>query len=525
MSVPMIGPGPLEGGPKGSPGPAKNADEFSACLKEECGREAPPAGDPLPPQQSVSGKSVMSADPEPSLQPAFTSGSEQSVDTAPVVGAPVSVPINVGLAPSVPNPLLVKEIPDLMVLMPDAVDPSWTGDVESLPVGGGLIPIAVEGAAKEEESDTDVPSVLKESAVSAPLAPVLAPVPLVVAEVPLAVVVPEADRSVSTEGLKGEPAENPGVVEAVSINGRESNTGFVAPVVENQKAGRGSLPSLEPDRASTPPPSVQTPDPSLPKGENDRPDRAPATLDSSGLIRTTPSMGDRFSENREMPASQKLEIPIPQKSGPLTSVQSTMPAPESKSSSIEQDATFREALKAVSDAGSSFKGSAGVVLTGEGVVSTSGINKGVPVETVRPAVPVPVLSPSPVELAKQIHVHLESGRSVVHVELHPEHLGEMNIALEAKGKDVSMRFTVDNDTARHSVVAGLKELSGSLNTLGWTVNGLAVQVASGGVGNGRSDADGSRWAAFPVNVNQVPLEQKTESRPSPSGAWRVDLVA
>ncbi len=247
--------------------------------------------------------------------------------------------------------------------------------------------------------------------------------------------------------------------------------------------------------------------------------------DSSRPALTTPSLVEGDFDKQEMLNPPKPEVQIQQTAAPMAGAQPPMPAPERAVSSKEQDATFREALKAVSDATGSLKGPGGLVLSGDGPALAPLIDKGTNVESVRPAVPVPVLSPSPIELAKLIHVHLESGRSVVHVELHPDHLGEMNIALETKGKDVSMRFTVDNDTARHSVVAGLKELSGSLTTLGWTVNGLAVQVASGGVGNGRSDADGSRWAAFPVNANQVPVEQKTESRFAPSGAWRVDLVA
>ncbi|MBP9127849.1 MAG: flagellar hook-length control protein FliK, partial [Elusimicrobia bacterium] len=326
-------------------------------------------------------------------------------------------------------------------------------------------------------------------------------------------------------GLIVESPENSGVVEAVSRTGRELNSGIAAPVIENPKAKVGPTSLLESDQPAVPPAEVSTPDLSLPKAETDRPEGTPGTLDAARppLPSNAPAKGS--SDKGENPVVAKVERPIQQKSGPLPSVQSTMPALESKLPSSEQDATFREALKAVSEATVSLKGTGELVMSGDRPVSAPPIEKGGPVESVRPAVPVPELTPSPIELAKQIHVHLESGRSVVHVELHPDHLGEMNIALETKGKDVSMRFTVDNDTARHSVVAGLKELSGSLTTLGWTVNGLAVQVASGGVGNGRSDADGSRWAAFPVNANQVPVEQKTESRFAPSGAWRVDLVA
>lgn len=36
MSVPMVGPGPLEGGPKKSPGPANSGDSFSARFKHAC---------------------------------------------------------------------------------------------------------------------------------------------------------------------------------------------------------------------------------------------------------------------------------------------------------------------------------------------------------------------------------------------------------------------------------------------------------------------------------------------------------
>jgi hypothetical protein len=525
MSVPMIGPGPLEGGPKGSPGPATNADEFSACLKEECNRESAPAGGPLPPKNTVSAKSELPAKPEQTNQSSPKNSSEQSVEPVAVTEVPGLVPLETVSVPSVPNPLVVKETPDLMVLLPESVDPSMAVDLESFPVEDGLPAIPVEGGTGEEDSDTDDPSLAKESFVPAPPVSVSSPLPLVVAEVPLAVIVPDRVEPNSNEGLIVESPENSGAVEAVSRTGRELDSGIVAPVIENPKAKVGPTSSLESDQPAVPPAAVKTPDLSLPKAETDRPEGTQGTLDAARPPLPSNAPVNGSSENGELPAVAKVERPIQQKSGPLTSVQSTMPAPDRKAPSTNQDATFRDALKAVSDTTSSFKSSAEVVLTGEGVVSTPRIEKGAPVEPVRPAVPVPVLSPSPMELAKQIHVHLESGRSVVHVELHPEHLGEMNIALEAKGKDVSMRFTVENDSARHSVVAGLKELSGSLNTLGWTVNGLAVQVASGGVGNGRSDADGSRWSAFPVNANQVPVETKTDTRPASTGVWRVDLVA
>ncbi len=525
MSVPMIGPGPLEGGPKGSPGPATNADEFSACLKEECNRESAPAGGPLPPKNTVSAKSELPAKPEQTNQSSPKNCSEQSVEPVAVMEVPGLVPLETVSLPSVPNSLAVKETPDLMVLLPESVDPSLAGDLESPPVEEILPAIPLEGGAGEEDSDTDDPSLAKESSVPAPPVSVSAPLPLVVAEIPLAVIVPDRVEPNSNGGLIVESPENSGVVEAVARTGRELNTGFGAPVIENPKAKVAPTSSLESDQPAVPPAEVSTPDLSLPKAETDRPERTQGTPDAARPSLSSNAFVNGSSDNGEIPVVAKVERPIQQKSGPLPSVQSTMPAPESKLPSIEQDATFRDALKAVSDATSSFKSSAEVVLTGEGVVSPPRIEKGSPAEPVRPAVPVAVLSPSPMELAKQIHVHLESGRSVVHVELHPEHLGEMNIALEAKGKDVSMRFTVENDSARHSVVAGLKELSGSLNTLGWTVNGLAVQVSSGGVGNGRSDADGSRWSAFPVNANQVSEGPKTNPHPVSSGAWRVDLVA
>lgn len=137
----------------------------------------------------------------------------------------------------------------------------------------------------------------------------------------------------------------------------------------------------------------------------------------------------------------------------------------------------------------------------------------------------PATAPSPVDLARQIHVHLESGRSLVRIDLHPEHLGELRISLEAKGKDVSMQFTVDNDNARSAVVAGLREITGTLSTLGWSVSGLAVHVSSGGVGNGRGESNGPLWGESQKIPNTILPEPKTASPRRESGQWRVDLVA
>ena len=142
-----------------------------------------------------------------------------------------------------------------------------------------------------------------------------------------------------------------------------------------------------------------------------------------------------------------------------------------------------------------------------------------------PAKAAPATAPSPVDLARQIHVHLESGRSVVRIELHPEHLGELRISLETKGKDVSMQFTVDNDNARTAVVAGLREITGTLSTLGWSVSGLAVNVSSGGVGNGRGESNGPFWGEGQKISNNILPEPKTASPHRETGQWRVDLVA
>ncbi|MBK8872021.1 MAG: hypothetical protein IPN19_13565 [Elusimicrobia bacterium] len=244
MSVPMIGPGPLEGGPKGPPGSAKNADGFSACLKEECGREGAPAGDPLPPEGAVSAKSVLPAEPEQLFQPTSTSSPEQSVDTTPAV-----VPSVLGLL-AVSVDTVPAVAPSVLELLADGLDPTIpiqldtnstlaldvisAGAVEPF-VDGDLPQLTVEDSTEKEESDTDTPSPLKELAASFPAVPVSSPVPLVVAVVPLAVIVPDTDRSFSTEGLKVETAESSSSVETVSGPGRVSNTDFVTPVVDNSK--------------------------------------------------------------------------------------------------------------------------------------------------------------------------------------------------------------------------------------------------------------------------------------------------
>ena len=137
----------------------------------------------------------------------------------------------------------------------------------------------------------------------------------------------------------------------------------------------------------------------------------------------------------------------------------------------------------------------------------------------------PAKAGSPVDLARQIHVHLESGRSVVRIDLHPEHLGELRISMETKGKEVSMQFTVENDNARTTVVAGLREITGTLSSLGWNVNGLAVNVSSGGVGNGRGDANGPQWGQSKNLSNTLPAEPHVSAPRQGTGEWRVDLVA
>lgn len=165
----------------------------------------------------------------------------------------------------------------------------------------------------------------------------------------------------------------------------------------------------------------------------------------------------------------------------------------------------------------------GPVLVTNGIGSqTAPVSDPAQVKVERPA--PPVVTPSPIDLARQIHVHLELGRSVVrrpHPEIHWESCG-FPWKQKAKTFPCNLRWTTTRPA--RPWWPGCEKLR-EPSSLGWSVNGLAVHVSSGGVGDGRGDTPGTLWGKGKSNSNTVAPETKPVASSPATGRWRVNLVA
>ena len=529
MSVTLIGPGPLEGGPMVSPGPAKSGDDFSAHLKQACDQ---PKGESSPPPSSPSVNGEKKGEcPAPSQEKEKgleIPVAEVTIDPAPVENPPpipgpnpvdVKPELNLLLAGSKNkseiDPAILIDLPDAEPLLVQPVPPESTG--ESLPVSespestptepkiekkedpakAGPVPIPltilmptapvipVESTPHEVLPKKEDPAVVQEvlavKSGSAPDVPVLAPLPDATPSALIPPKVPDTKTAVLSDAQPKGP---------------------VKPKQKGPSLPTASVDGVVQEPTEDQPPLQTSPDPS--------PQRS---LPELAATPTPPQEKEGAKEAPPPPHAQTTPAPIHALEGVPT-----VPLTTDNAAKPKESLTISAVSAAPSNQASGPESTAGAATP-----PTPPVSEARTADVVRP--PAPVVTPSPMDLARQIHVHLDAGRSVVRIDLHPNHLGELRISMETKGKDVSMQFTVDNDNARQTVVAGLREITGTLSTLGWSVTGLAVHVSSGGVGNGRGEANGLPWGPRQNTTNNVLPETTSPAPESPAGGWRVDLVA
>ena len=535
-----------------SPGPAKGGEEFSAHFKQayDPPKGNPDAGKPAlsPNEPPPAGGKEVSASPKPAApapkktsadgpSPAPSKNADPSDPVKPAAETPPAASGEPAVLPQAqdPAPILSAPVMDLLATPVKPVDPAPKKEGETVvptaePPLGLLAPAvlpseAVEDPVPDAAADVPSPSEKKTGKDNEKAADVPAPVqinvmailPVPIEAVPEASVaaspVPADGGSIAPIGAAGtEPtAAKPLAAEAIPPANVPADSG-PAPKPERSAATQSKAPK-EKNISEKAPVSVASDGAAQKKPDADQPLRAlaPSAPKPTPLSHADPSP-------RRAETDARKDAP-PMKTDPR-------PDPVLPSAIVPRDTGPLEALPkpkaAASDAVAPVTASRPAVPAGAESIIFPSID-GTPAVSTPAAAPA-VLTPSPVDLARQIHVHLESGRSVVRIDLHPDHLGELRISLETKGKDVSMQFTVDNDNARQSVVAGLREITGTLSTLGWSVTGLAVHVSSGGVGNGRGETGGPLWTA-PAGSNVVPSEPEPGAAPAAAGQWRVDLVA
>ena len=547
MSMLMVRPGPLEGGPMVSPGPAKESGEpFSAHLKQACdqGASAPAASktSPNPSEQSERpGKeneaSLKEADTSKESRPAGVprplkgkgmipiKGSEKVSDGVPettivdsaLLGNPETVvdPLlsNIPLALGQTSGEKVKTEGDPSVSLS-----AKTVDIPPTELLAVSTETPDEALADSETPQKDEPVNVEAKPLEAPTADLL-PVNLAVVvphessvviedETPLAPVVDVKEEAVPVPQAptNGSIPESVPVLEGPKLAADLDKDVVPLPKAPDLKKVISPKDSPEPPKKKTESSSVIE---VVDERPVDRPDLRVALNPVPQGIRPEPK--DSVTQNTE----KEVQREAPHvKEAPLPAVvfQTDVVAPVP----VTTDAVpkLKETGIAPVHSGTGAPNDASVHLIKESTQMTEPVLEGSPAK-----------AGSPVDLARQIHVHLESGRSVVRIDLHPEHLGELRISMETKGKEVSMQFTVENDNARTTVVAGLREITGTLSSLGWNVNGLAVNVSSGGVGNGRGDANGPQWGQSKNLSNTLPAEPHVSAPRQGTGEWRVDLVA
>ncbi len=543
MSALMVRPGPLEGGPMVSPGPAKESGEpFSAHLKHAC--DTSQGNSTSAPQKSAQNPS------DESERPA------EENDGSPKEAAPPKVARPVGssreskgrIVPTKGSENNAEALPVEVAIDPVLVDPSLSNNAAVIPLLGDTstkedidtsLPLLISVVVKDSPVDpmevseavpadseteiqekpaknkelvkNDVKSMENPGPVLPPMDPpaVMLAAPSLPVEEEISLAPVKGDSVLVPVALPAADGPIPAMEGSTSAVNPEKETGFPAKMSDLKSPEQHELPKKKAASPSLPNDRVGEKTPS------DRP--APSELaDSSPMGIRPESTG---------PAKQKIGKEVqndsaPVKEGPLPSVV-FQPEVVSQVPLVTEGLPKLKDVQGIPPVPSAAAAHVGVPvqLSPEPVQTTAPVLEG------GPAKAGPVVTPSPVDLAQQIHVHLESGRSVVRIDLHPEHLGELRISMETKGKDVSMQFTVDNDTARTTVVAGLREITGTLSSLGWTVNGLAVHVSSGGVGNGRGDAQGSLWTQGQNMSNTLPSAPDVSVPKQRTGEWRVDLVA
>lgn len=556
MSMLMIRPGPLEGGPTVSPGSAKGGEDFSAHFKNACAgvkKEARPApnnrvldkpkeNDAPPAEKAPAPKSDVAPNEKPSNPtPGRTKGKGSLPQKGSEKGAEVAseketllleVPENPENNPAAIPLNIIKVVePSVDEVVPDQGKEDLPQE-RTLGENSPELPLIL--SEKPEESPSESEPAKEDSAKtqrtlfgSPPPVPI--PMGMVIVQSPELNQQVEAENSATSQEKEGSvliPA-TPGV-----MSGETSPVDAQKPEIVSDKDR--SLPPQVPDAkgSAAPLPLKESPkkqgtspsDPVSAPGEENN-----TTPDRPGMQSWVDPQNKGVGADLSGPLKQIQEKEIRRDPPPVKET----PAPVAilPPNLMAQGPLMTDAIPKPKDAPGLAPIQAGTPALGEGPVlvttgigsQTAPVSDPAQVKVERPA--PPVVTPSPIDLARQIHVHLESGRSVVRIDLHPNHLGELRISMETKGKDVSMQFTVDNDQARTAVVAGLREITGTLSSLGWSVNGLAVHVSSGGVGDGRGDTPGTLWGQGKSNSNTVAPETKPVASSPATGRWRVNLVA
>lgn len=534
MIVPSVaGPGPLEGGPKSSPGSASEGERFSIHLNKEVDRFDPNRKPPSQESPSISTKS------ERKEKPFSPHGAQRKLTSSPSLKDDRPLPLTkealpydqrTGTEGSLLDSGENEENVDSLASPPVHGEDLHANETEGVEVVPVLLPeVVLQG--EEERPEPDAPSDSgsettedfrsgETSTKGDPVSPFL--FPSLVPPVPhqkSEVVVP-LQPALSEEKSLG--SLSPMADGGPSLNLEDTHEKRVE-VSSEGKAG-SPLPlkpqEVPPSKREAVAPSSEGPTPEA----KTIPRAIPVVANRPSGLTQEEKGNSEFQDQLE--GKDRRELPSSLRSGPSFS----LAVPEGKPVDTLIPKGMNSTEEALSPAASVLNGlgrSGGVVppMGGQspGFPSVEGSKTNAALSAPPPA--PPEFKPSPIDLARQIHVTLESGRSLVRLDLKPDHLGELHIALEAKGKDVSMQFRVDNDTARQVVVSGLRELSGTLTTLGWSVNDLAVNVSSGGVGNGRGDGGHSDMGSSSHNSNVLVDETGiTETERAP-GAWRVDLVA
>jgi hypothetical protein len=534
MIVPFVaGPGPLEGGPKSSPGSVKEGESFSSTLKTEydrslSNRESPSTPNPTSPDTSV--RKALSTSPS-------SSSNELAEESTPVVTTEEISPEDTGETTDVSQGE-GETVEGMESLLPIDADELVVDDVNVPVVPTLVLPDTRQWLEGMEEGTEDSPPLDTDSEVdlneetdqkeghgkreSIPGAVPFGVVPpAVLNESPL-VAPPEilsaGNRTITPVSSKTESV--PSLPLDIPKEGRDAEGVNVLPEEKLEIAPPQKTQATAASNHETSAPVFEKPGTEIKTKTMGTSETANANTSLSG---PAPEEGlNEFQQNsnphsrRESPASSGI-TPILTTSAETPAVDALGPGQTSLEKSVSSS---------IAPQGVTGRTGGAIPLMGGPIPSFPEIEGSKTAAAVPPPPPAPPeFKPSPIELARQIHVHLESGRSVVRMDLQPEQLGELHIALEAKGKDVSMQFRVENESARQAVASGLRDLSGTLSTLGWSVNGLSVSVSSGGVGTGRGDGGNSGWApsSSPSNV----LEDESGSSPveKAPGGWRVDLVA
>lgn|GEM_PF-3121126 len=137
--------------------------------------------------------------------------------------------------------------------------------------------------------------------------------------------------------------------------------------------------------------------------------------------------------------------------------------------------------------------------------------------------PVPVQA-EPKDLIEHIRFGLVEGRSNVKVSLIPRELGELTILLETRGESVSVKFQVENTSARDAVSLRAGELTASLRDMGWKVDRFSVDLAGTGTG-AYSGQDSSQGRSDRSSNNLLPVTEESSVSEPREDHRRLNLVA